>query len=220
MNFKKLLSVLIFGVSIIVATSAIGAPFDVLIGDKDGFGFGASDNGTGVVWPGPGPSGSNYDGRGATEMAATNGAQITDVYSAIFPGSGPNTTATASVIFPSVGTITSATLTVAMGDFQANVFGPISVNFNGIAENWAFSDGFQVTVTRDFVLGAAELAAANAAGQFIINLDHNGSNDFIAFDWFELSGASTPVPEPTTMLLLGSGLIGLAAYGKKKFLKK
>ncbi len=43
------------------------------------------------------------------------------------------------------------------------------------------------------------------------------------------TGASTPdppattsssVPEPTTMLLFGSGLLGLAAYGRKRFFKR
>lgn len=39
-------------------------------------------------------------------------------------------------------------------------------------------------------------------------------------EWAGLKIESTPIPEPATMFLLGSGMIGLTFWGRKKFLRK
>ena len=40
------------------------------------------------------------------------------------------------------------------------------------------------------------------------------------FSQFSVTASATPIPEPATMLLLGSGLVGLVGYGRKKFFNK
>jgi hypothetical protein len=43
---------------------------------------------------------------------------------------------------------------------------------------------------------------------------------YAQIDNFLVESDAAPVPEPATMLLLGSGLLGIAGFGRKKFFKK
>lgn len=198
---------------LLVGGTARAAAIDVLVGDKDGFGFAVPCPDTGSC---PGLNVPPIDNRDAAEKAATNGAQITDVYSGIFPGFGPNTSTTADVMFPFAGTLTSAMLSFAGGDFQSDVFGPILGSINGTSESFFFPDGRFVTAIHSFTLSAAELAAANAAHEVLLHLDHATSTDFIAFDWFEVTGQTAAVPEPASLTLLGSALVGFGLCRRRR----
>jgi hypothetical protein len=59
-----------------------------------------------------------------------------------------------------------------------------------------------------------------------MQLHWNGITTAFTFDGFDKGGVKlfgsnpAPVPEPATMLLLGTGLVGLAGFGRKKFFGK
>jgi hypothetical protein len=194
---------------LLLAGSVCADTVDVLVGDKDGFGFTPACPNIGSC---PGLSVPIIDNRSAAEMAATNGAQITDSYSALFGNfSPPGTGLTADVLLPFTGSLISGTLSFGAGDFQSNDFGALIANINGIPVSFSFPDGRFVTAIHSLTLNAAQLAAANSAGRVILHIERGGSGDFVAFDWFQLNGetSSVPVPEPTLLILLSGGLFGL-----------
>ena len=137
------------------------------------------------------------DGRSVVEQAATNGAQQTDFYSALQPGSGPYALGLPSsfdLVFPVSGTLTSAKLQIDMGSFQHSECSQIGVSINGVAQPGflAFSDGALATRVRTITFTAAQLLAANLARPLKITLTRGTSTDKIAFDYFKLSGEVIP----------------------------
>jgi hypothetical protein len=211
MKLQKLTAAILFGSAVSFSASAAIISSDQMIGDNDGFGFGAA-----AV-----PDGSPLlninlpeDRRSGAEAAATNGAQQTDFYSSVFtplPFSF-------DVIFPLVGTLLTGTFEVDMGGFQADQFGPLVVAFNGVVQPglFDFQDGVFDTVVRTFALDAAALANASAAGEFVVTISRGNSNDAIAFDYFRLVGREEVVPEPGSLLLASIGLVGLAALRRRR----
>jgi len=75
----------------------------------------------------------------------------------------------------------------------------------GLPLGWSADDFYQPSTT-----GPAHFAAQIWD---TVN-DPTGANTFFARD-----GGTSKVPEPNTMILLGTGLLGLALYGRRKFRK-
>lgn len=147
-------------------------------------------------------------------------------------GSGTVNASTFSVIFnadqPAGGPITLTGLNVAFYSPTGTLLfqsGAVSCSNAGLT-NCAFPTTISGVGGAGYLfkLDSTQAAAATAAGVFgnmnnVVGLSASASNATGGPETFFLAqvvGAGTPVPEPTTLLLMGVGLIGLAFARKNR----
>lgn len=121
------------------------------------------------------------------------------------------------------------------GTYVNNGFGTLRIDFanttNAFGFNWGMAESFATWTlyafnSSDNLIESYNLPSTgpSSAGEFYgladsgisyAMLSWDGAYDWIAIDNFTYASDVAPVPEPATMFLLGSGLLGLAGFRKK-----
>jgi hypothetical protein len=104
---------------------------------------------------------------------------------------------------------------------QADLFGAFTATVNAFDINGNLIDSFSEAGNSNsngdgsaIFIGISELGVADIHFLTFTVVDVNGNNDEAIDTTFFNSGISTP--EPGSFLLLGSGLLGLVAYGRRR----